>query len=109
MRMLFESTTDHAGGLAVTPVWAAGDLLESGNTFDAFVRSRDLIKQEGILFKHLLRLVLLCGEFEQLTPKGADAETWKQRLSRISDALTTSCRTVDPQCTDEMLEEMEGE
>ena len=109
MRMLFESEIDHAGGLFVTPVWGVGDLLEHGGEFDKFVRSRDLVKQEGILFKHLLRMILLCGEFAQLTPHGMAGEAWKGLMNEIAETLTKACRTVDPQSTDEMLEEMEEE
>jgi hypothetical protein len=105
MRMLFESQIDHAGGLFVTPVWAVGDLLEHGGDFDKFVRSRDLVKQEGILFKHLMRMILLCGEFAQLTPANVDPEQWRAKLNGIAAVLTNACRSVDPQSTDEMLEE----
>ena len=105
MRMLFENTIDHAGGLYVTPVWAVGDLLERGGNFDEFVRSHELVKQEGILFKHFLRMILLCNEFAQLTPKGTTLSDWQQRLREISDALTDVCIAVDPQSTDELLEE----
>ena len=110
MRMLFESEVDHAGGLFITPVWAAGDLLERGDgDFDAFVRARDLIKQDGVLFKHFLRLILLCREFEQLTPRDADPVAWRARLNAISDVLIRACRAVDPQSTDETLEELAEE
>jgi hypothetical protein len=109
MRMLFESEIDHAGGLFVTPVWAAGDLIAHGGDFDKFVRTRDVVKQEGVLFKHLLRLILLCGEFSQLTPRDTSAEEWQSRLKKISELLTVACRTVDPQCTDETLEELNAE
>ena len=105
IRMLFENTIDHAGGLFITPVWAVGDLLAHGGDFDKFVRSRDILKQEGIFFKHLMRMILLCGEFAQLTPKDTSPESWKATLAGIADVLTNACRTVDPQCTDEMLEE----
>ena len=105
MRMLFENTVDHAGGLFITPVWAVGDLLAHGGDFDKFVRSRDLVKQEGILFKHLMRMILLCEEFAQLTPRELNPQNWQSRLAAISAVLTTACRVVDPQCTDEMLEE----
>jgi hypothetical protein len=105
-RMLFESEIDHAGGLFVTPVWAVGDLLEHGGDFDKFVRARDLVKQEGVLFKHLLRMILLCDEFAQLTPDGADPQEWQARLRAVSDVLAAACRAVDPQSTDEMLEEL---
>ncbi len=81
VRMLFESEIDHAGGLSVNPVWAVGDLLHHGGDLDKFVRSRDLTKQEGILFKHCLRLILLCGEFARLTPTGADATGFRAGVS----------------------------
>jgi len=106
MKMLFENAIDHAGGLFVTPVWAVGDLLAHGADLDKFARSRDVLKQEGILFKHVLRMILLCGEFAQLTPTGLAAETWRATLTAIAQQLTTACRAVDPQSTDEMLEEM---
>ena len=106
MRMLFESKIDHAGGLFITPVWAIGDLINLGGDFDKFIRLRELVKQEGILFKHLLRMILLCGEFAQLTPRGITPEAWKNNLKELSDVLTTACRAVDPQCTDETLEEL---
>jgi hypothetical protein len=109
IRLLFENTIDHAGGLFVTPCWVVGDLLERGGNFDQFIRSRELVKQEGILFKHLLRMILLCEEFSQLTPKDVTPADWELRLREISQALTTSCRAVDPQSTDEMLEEMAEE
>lgn len=106
MRMVFESEVDHAGGLSVTPVWAVGDLLHHGGNFDAFVRSRDLTKQEGILFKHLLRMILLCGEFSRLTPIGIDPVAWRDRIMGLSNSLTTTCRAVDAQSTDEALDEV---
>jgi hypothetical protein len=109
VRMLFESEIDHAGGLFVSPVWAVGDLLSHGGDFDKFVRARDLVKQEGILFKHLLRMILLCDEFAQLTPRDLDPQQWKAALTEVSDVLTVACRAVDPQSTDELLEELAEE
>jgi hypothetical protein len=106
MKMVFESEIDHAGGLFVTPVWAAGDLLLRGGTFDQFVRARDLVKQEGIIFRHLLRMILLCAEFARLTPRQADAQQWQAKLNAWADTLTAACRAVDPQSTDDALEEL---
>ena len=105
MRMLFESEVDHAGGLFITPVWAVGDFLSRGGDFDSFVRSRDLVKQEGVIFKHFLRMILLCRELAQLTPKDVDPLAWQTKLSHISETLAIACRVVDPQSTDEMLED----
>ena len=57
--------------LPVQGVWAANPLMRdyAGN-FNLYVKSRDLTKQEGLIFRHLLRLILLCGEFATLTPTG---------------------------------------
>jgi superfamily II DNA/RNA helicase len=106
VRIVFESEIDHAGGLFVTPVWAAGDLIMRGGSFDQFVRGRDLIKQEGIVFKHLLRMILLCAEFAKLSPKEADPAEWQTKLNAWADRLTQVCREVDPQSTDHALEEL---
>jgi superfamily II DNA/RNA helicase len=108
LKMLFENTIDHAGGLYVTPVWAIGDLLQRGGNFDQFVRTRDLTKQEGIVFKHALRMILLCGEFARMTPPEVEPKDWQARLTAIANTLTASCRAVDPQSTDEILEEMDA-
>jgi hypothetical protein len=56
-----------------------------------------------------MRMILLCGEFAQLTPRDAKPEEWKASLTGIAEVLTTACRAVDPQCTDEMLEELAEE
>jgi hypothetical protein len=42
-----------------------------------------------------------------MTPPDADPEAWRARLKAIADVLTTACRNVDPQSTDELLEELD--
>ncbi len=69
------------------------------------MRTRDLVKQEGIVFRHLLRLILLCGEFAQVTPPEADPDAWQAELRELADRLTASCREVDPASTDMMIEQ----
>ena len=44
-----------------------------GGNFDQFVRSRDLVKQEGILFKHLLRMILFVRRVRPTHAAGHDA------------------------------------
>ena len=51
-------------------------------------------------------MILLCDEFAQMTPRDHTSEEWQARLKSISDVLTIACRTVDPQSTDELLEEL---
>jgi hypothetical protein len=85
-------------------VWAAAELLRFGGNFNKYVQSRDLVKQEGIIFRHLLRLILLLGEFAQVTPADADPEAWRAELRGIADQLTESCRAIDPASTDEVIQ-----
>jgi hypothetical protein len=54
-------------------------------------------------------MILLCGEFAQLTPRDTKADEWKASLAGIAETLTNACRTVDPLCTDELLEKLVDE
>jgi superfamily II DNA/RNA helicase len=105
LRLLFEATHPDVYDASVTAVWAAGELLRFNGNFNNYVRTRDLIKQEGIIFRHLLRLILLCAEFAQVTPAGVDPREWQAELQDISDRLTASCRAVDPASTDEIIQQ----
>jgi superfamily II DNA/RNA helicase len=102
--LLFEATYADVTDLAVQSVWAAGELLRYNGNFNLFVKARDLIKQEGILFRHCLRLILLCGEFAAVCPKDTTPEAWQAEMKDIADRLTASCREVDPSSTDEIVE-----
>lgn len=101
-RLLFNARYPEVGDFVTQGVWAAGEILNYGN-FNTYVTSKDLTKQEGLIFRHLLRLILLTQEFEQLTPPGLTAEEWKKELSEISDKLTDICRMVDPTSTEEAI------
>jgi len=107
LRLLFDATHPHVFDVATQPVWGAGELLNffQGN-FNLYVRGRDIIKQEGIIFRHLLRLILLCGEFAQVCPAETTPDEWQGFLRDLADRLTASCRAVDPTSTDEMIEMM---
>jgi superfamily II DNA/RNA helicase len=109
LRRLFDY--DYAGvhDLRTSPVWAAGELLQFGGDFNKYVTSKSLQKQEGLVFRHALRLILLIAEFMQLTPPEVSEEEWRGELSDISGKLTESCRQVDPDSTDKVLEEVEQE
>ena len=101
---MFEATYPDVTDFHTQAVWCAGELLRFGGAFNKYVQSRDLIKQEGIVFRHLLRLILLCGEFAQVTPPDTDAAAWQAELRELSEQLTVSCRAVDPTSTDEVIE-----
>ena len=99
---------DYPGGDRVRahPVWIAGDLMRWGGNFNKFIQLKKLQKQEGIIFRHLLRLILLLGEFEPLCPIDMEPEAWANELLEIRTAITESCQAVDPTSTKKVLEEI---
>lgn len=105
LRLLFDYDFPGVHDVRTSPVWAAGELLEFGGDFNKYVTSKRLQKQEGMIFRHLLRLILLIGEFTQLCPADTTDEEWRGDLRDIADRLTATCREVDPSSTDKALEE----
>jgi superfamily II DNA/RNA helicase len=103
LRLLFDATHPEVTDLETQAVWAAGEVLNFGGNFNAYITSRDLARQEGLIFRHLLRMILLTEEFEQLTPPGADPAAWAAELKDIADRLTEACRSVDPTSTEETI------
>ncbi len=105
LRLLFQSEFPGVHSFSITPVRIVADLLQFGGDFDKFISGRDLSKQEGIIFRHLLRFILLIQEFLPHCPAGYDPETWQTRLLFWSNTLDKACRTVDPVTTEEVLAE----
>jgi len=106
LAMLFDASVDCTGHNPITAVWCAGELLESYHgDFYKFISAKELAQQEGVVFRHLLRMILLCEEFIQLTPSGLLADVWRDRLRDWADRLTRCCRVVDAQSTDQVLAE----
>ncbi len=104
LKMLFNAQFPDVADVFVKPVWVAGELLEFGGDFFKYISGRDLAKQEGLIFRHVLRLILLLGEFSQLTPPQVDPVAWRNELRTLALKLTESCRQVDPNSTDSTLE-----
>jgi hypothetical protein len=84
LRLFFDATHPEVTDVNTQAVWCAGELLRFEGNFNKYVQSRDLVKQEGIIFRHLLRLILLLEEFAMLTPPGVSEEDWKAELREIS-------------------------
>jgi len=104
LRLLFDAKYPDVGDFATEGVWAAGDILFGyGGNFNLYVTSRELTKQEGLIFRHLLRLILLLEEFQQLTPPGVEAAAWQDELKGLADRLTETCRAVDPTSTEQAI------
>jgi hypothetical protein len=90
--------------MVTRPVWIAGDVLRYGGDFNKFITSKGIVKQEGIIFRHLLRFILLCQEFAQSVPDGIEADTWQAEMREIAEGITETCRGIDPDSTDKAIE-----
>ena len=101
--MYFEALYPDVGD-TVQAVWAAGNCASRGGDFNTYVKQCDLSKQEGIIFRHLLRLILLCAEFGELTPPDTTQDEWKAWLRELEAKLTAACRKVDPTSTDLVIQ-----
>ena len=108
LRMLFDHDFPGVHGVFTQAVWAAGELLEFGGDFNKYVTSKQIQKQEGVIFRHLLRLILLVAEFRQLTPPDVTEDEWRTDLTDLSNRLADCCRRVDASSTDKALEEAES-
>ncbi len=100
---LFREEFPRVHNVNVRPVWIVGELLEFGGDFNKYVTARKLQKEEGILFRHCLRMILLLDEMANVPPLESTVETWEDPLDDLADLLTESCRKIDPQSTDEIL------
>ena len=109
LRRMFDYDFPKVRDVRTFPVWAVGELLEFGGDFNKYITSKRLQKQEGILFRHFLRMILLLAEFASLAPPDADEGEWRGELQEISALLAESCHRVDPSSTEKILEQAEAE
>lgn len=101
--LMFENDFPGVHDVRIRSVWVAGELFEFGGDFNNYITSNRLQRQEGVVFRHLLRLLLLCGELEPLTPPETTDAEWLEFLRGTSAKLSEICRSVDPDSTDKVL------
>ena len=99
LKLAFEARLPAPEPVEVQPKWIAGGAFEFDCEFFKFVRSRNLIKQEGIVLRHLLRLVILAGEFF--------GQTEDPDYQRLGEQATRVCQRVDANYTDRFLSNAE--
>ncbi len=102
---LFQHEYPLVSDLRVWPCWAAGELIRFNGKFNTYIGAKGLQKQEGMIFRHALRLILLLGEFLELEIPSGNPEEWKADLSEVVEILTKACEAADPSGTRQMLEE----
>ncbi|MCA9183670.1 MAG: DEAD/DEAH box helicase [Planctomycetales bacterium] len=108
LRRLFNYDFPNVHDVQTVAVHVAGEVLEFAGNFNKYIVARGLQKQEGILFRHLLRLILLLDEMAAIPPVESTEEEWEDRIDDLIDRLTECCRRVDPESTDETLESSRG-
>jgi len=96
LEALFNAKLETPEDLFMQPKWVAGAIFGMNGEFFPYVRAHDLAKNEGLVLRHLLRLVTLCGEFAQRSGGDPDYE-------RIAEQVTAVCQSVDPRYTDRFL------
>lgn len=105
LRLQFEWDFPDVHDVRTQAVWVAGEVLEFGADFNKYIIGKHLQKQEGIVFRHLLRMILLVGELTQLCPPDTTPDDWRDDLNDIAQQLTASCREVDASSTEKVIEE----
>lgn len=102
---LFEYEFPGVRDARVWPVWVAGEALQFGDDFNRYITSYKLQKQEGLILRHLLRMVLLIDEFAPLNPPESTLEAWQDDWGEVADQLEAMCRRADPASTEQWLDE----
>lgn len=95
LKIWFESKLPTPEPQFVQPKWITGSAVHFQCEFFKLVRAADLVKQEGLVLRHLLRMVILCGEFYAFTEN--------PEFQEIADLATRTCRNVDPSYTERFL------
>lgn len=107
LRTYFDQLYPEVTDVRTDPVWCVGELIEFGGNFNKFVTSLDLTKQEGIIFRHAQRMIMLCGEFDRACALDAAPTpatlAWRAELHELAATLTETCRVVDPTSTDQLI------
>ncbi|HUU83528.1 MAG TPA: DEAD/DEAH box helicase [Phycisphaerae bacterium] len=97
LKLVFEAKLAAPEPVWVQPKWVAGQAFGMDCEFFKMVKACDLVKQEGLILRHLLRLVILAGELFTMT-EDPDYE-------RIGELATRTCHRVDPTYTDRFLQQ----
>jgi len=98
LKALFDARLSSPESILVRSKWIAGGIFEAKGDFFKFVGSRNLAKNEGLILRHLLRLVILAGEFLARSDEDPDYQ-------RIGELATQVCMQVDPRYADRFLAE----
>ncbi|MFQ5462966.1 MAG: DEAD/DEAH box helicase [Phycisphaerae bacterium] len=100
LKALFDQKLAAPEDVHVVPKWVAGGLFAFDCEFYKFCKETNLSKNEGLILRHLLRLVILAGEFKETSGDDPDYELIREQATRV-------CQNVDPRYTDHFLSSVE--
>lgn len=103
LRLVFDYEFPTVHDVRTNDVWAAGEVLQYSD-FNKYVTAKGLQKQEGVVFRHLLRFILLANEIAEICPPDMEEADWRAEMGGLSERITTICRLVDPMSTQEALD-----
>lgn len=106
LRRLFDYDFPGVHDVYTRSVWVVSELLQFEGDFNKYILAHGLQKQEGMLFRHVLRFILLLKEISGIAPEYTTPEDWEDSWDAIGDRLIEACRRVDPESTDEALQEL---
>jgi superfamily II DNA/RNA helicase len=106
LRRLFDYDFPGVHDVYTRSVWVVSELLQFEGDFNKYILAHGLQKQEGMLFRHVLRFILLLNEISGIAPENTTPEEWEMPLDAIGERLIAACRRVDPESTDEVLQEL---
>jgi hypothetical protein len=87
LKRLFDYDFPKVHDVYCRPVWIAGEVLQF-NHFNKYITARGLQKQEGMIFRHLLRLILLLDEMANIPPVESTPEDWEDKIDVLIERLT---------------------
>jgi superfamily II DNA/RNA helicase len=105
IQRLFQYDNPGIDDVKIQPVWVIGRLREFNWNFNNYITSYKLQKQEGMIFRHLLRGILLFEEVAEVGPRECDYYEWTDFWYALADEMIECCRLVDSTSTEEILAE----
>lgn len=106
LRRMFDFDFPGVHDVYTRSVWVVGELLAFECDFNKYIVTRGLQKHEGMLFRHVLRFLLLVNEISSIAPEESTPEDWEDPFDQLAERLMECCRRVDPESTDELVQEL---
>jgi len=106
IQRLFQHDNPGIDDVKIKPVWVIGRLREFAWNFNNYITSYKLQKQEGMIFRHMLRGILLFEQVAEVAPRSCDYYQWSDFWYGLADDMIACCQGIDAASTQEVLAEV---